>query len=621
MRQFTFLNGRRPQSDARPVKIPGLQPIRPPCTGPGPTVKPRIAAFLLIVTFGTPPGALSDNGTPATSWLRFCDSAPGVDPTRVREYLSIDGSRRFLSLADNPDLACANVELEAPVTQVRWFARISREKAAALGRGVILQGLEDAEGVRISEVIVSDSENAGKAALPLKTNLLSALNGRVYGVEGRARLTPTGTGLILECREGEHPAGVVLRNDRARLPSGVPLELMLTAQASEPFGIGYADGINHALAAPKRLGALRVSATADPQTFSLAAPADSIAATPDVAFTLQCPKQASSLTLSTLELSTAHAGPAPARSIWIWRPSEWRDNAEALLEELDVLDTPVVYVSVPLTSSASDHLSVANADALADFIARAAARNIRVWAVEGDPHAVLPEGQEHFLRRAKALDAYNAAQDEKRRLAGVQYDIEPYLLPEFALDQDAWLRAYVETIARLKAELEVPLEVAVPFWWAELSTGGAALLDQLAPHVDGVNVMNYRTDPVLLQQFAEPFLAWGTTSGVAVRIALEAGPIASEDRWHYRRDASGGLRKLTLAGEPVLVLLDSPQASPSGLALSLSHQSQLDGSQITFKGDLQKMQAVMADLEILWRAWPSFAGLALHEYRLADLPR
>ncbi|MEM8766136.1 MAG: hypothetical protein AAGE43_01730 [Pseudomonadota bacterium] len=582
-------------------------------------MKPCILPLLLIFCLCGATDARSDGSTNASSWLQFCESAPGAEPIRSREYLHIDGSRRVLSLAEQPDPACTNLELSVPADAVRWFGRVSRKKASAVGRGVILQGLvnEDGEGVRISEVIVSDATETEKAALPLKENLLTALNGRVYGVEERARLTMTGTGLTLECRAGEHPAGVVLRNDRSRLPR-VSLELVLTAETTAAFAVGYADGIGHRLEAPKPLGRVTTSGR---QTFALPASHNSATgdSVPDFAFTLQCPSAAGSLALANLEVTTDPGVRTPERSIWIWRPSEWLENADALLTELVTLGTPVVYVSVPLADSAPGALTVSHPEALAEFIRRAAERRIDVWAVEGDPHAVLPSGQTHFAERARALDAFNAGQPAAERLAGVQYDIEPYLLPEFALDQDAWLAAYVETIAGLKRELTMPLEVAVPFWWSGLTTGGGRLLDRLAPHVDGVNVMNYRTDPVLLQQFAEPFLAWGATEGVAVRIALEAGPIADEDRWHYRAAESGRLWLRKIGGEDVLVLLDRPRPSPTGLALSLSHQSQLVGSHITFKGDLTRMQGVMAELELIWSVWPSFAGLALHEYRLAEL--
>ena len=132
--------------------------------------------------------------------------------------------------------------------------------------------------------------------------------------------------------------------------------------------------------------------------------------------------------------------------------------------------------------------------------------------------------------------------------------------------------------------------------------------------------MNYRTDPTPLQQFAEPFLTWGVAHDVAVRIALEAGPIQDETRWHYRPSSEATMEStlwhLSLGDDHLLVLFSEPASVPDGTGYQFVRKSAYSGSRLTFKGDLSRMDQTMAELERLWSGWPSFAGLALHEYRL-----
>lgn len=591
-----------------------------------PFLRCSVPLYPLVILFGLiagPRAGLAAEG----AWIQLCSedtakvSTAGVIRSReafAREYLQIDGSRRWLELGERPDPDCASLRIPTSVDGVRWFGLIPEAKAARLPRGVILQGVEADERLRISEVVVTDPPVARRIPLPLEADLFSRLNPRAYGVEERAQASLSADSLQLNCAPGERPAGVVLRNDGARLPGGVEVSLAFDYSANATFGLGYADGAHHPLESPCRLGHLpdlpgenRITEAASLPLPDALDPVSEIGAPSLFALTLSCPDAGGSLTLSSPRLETRQADRQPARSIWIWRPSEWLESPERLLEELQALSTPVVYVSVPIAAD-----QVSQAAALARFIGTASERGIQVWAVEGDPHAVLPEGRLAFVQRALALVKFNANQPPDRRLSGVQYDIEPYLLADFALHTSDWLEAYVQTIAALDDALEVPLEVAVPFWWSSLELDERPLLDALAPHVQSLNVMNYRTDPDQLQQFAEPFLAWGVTNDVDVRIALEAGPIRDEERWHYRADQVGTLWHLQLGDEHLLMLFDAPITLQAGAGYRFVRQSLFQGSHLTFKGDLARMDRLMEELESLWSAWPSFAGLALHEYRL-----
>jgi hypothetical protein len=584
---------------------------------PFPHVRVLLPLGSLVGSLIAPAGLAAE-----AAWVQLCgpDAAqrPTVSAVHAREYLQIDGDRRRLELSDRPDPDCESLPIPTGLATVRWFGLIPEAKAMRLPRGVILQGLETDGRLQISEVVVTDPPATRRNPLPLRADLFGRLNPRAYGVEERAKANLAADSLQVNCNPGERPAGIVLRNDGARLPEAIDVSLTLDYAANATFGVGYADGADHPLDDPHLLGHLSDSPAADRITHGATFPLPSTGdrapqnfERSTFALTLMCPDTGGSLSLSSLQLGISETDQSPPRSIWIWRPAEWLERSELLLEELEALSTPVVYVSVPMERD-----QVAHPDALARFVGAASERGIRVWAVEGDPHAVLPQGQVTFVQRALALMRYNAGQPPGRRLSGVQYDIEPYLLADYALHTDAWLQAYVQTIAALDDVLQIPLEIAVPFWWSSVELDNRPLLRALAPHVQSLNVMNYRTDPEQLQQFAEPFLAWGVVHDVDVRIALEAGPIRDEQRWHYRADDEGTLWHLQLADEHLLLLLDAPAALEAGTGYRFVRQSQFPGNRLTFKDDRPRMDRLMVELESLWSAWPSFAGLALHEYRL-----
>ena len=553
-------------------------------------------------------------GLPAEEvWLELC-AAEGPPAIQQRQYLAADGSSRWLRISQRPTSGCTSRRLSIDGANVRWFGQIPEDKAEALSGGVVLQGLLNDDLAAVSEVEVERPTDGVRAPFPLASDLLARLHPTIYGVEERASLSLTDAALTLRCEVGERPAGLVLRNDGARLPAAVNARLALDYQAEAQFLVGYADGLDHPLAEPHLLGPLAMESSQS--TFPLPddlASQTSAAVDATFAVTLQCPQAGGVLRLDQLILMPGLRRQTPPRSIWIWRPSEWLTDADDLLTELQTLATPIAYISVPILNG-----RVTDPDRLSAFIQRANEQGIQIWAVEGDPHAVLPNGQADFLRRARALARYNDTQPAVARLHGVQYDIEPYLLPDFALNTDDWLEAYVETIALLDDALTVPLEIAVPFWWSSLSVNDRSLLDALAPHIQSLNVMNYRTEPDQLQQFAEPFLAWGAARGVDVRIALEAGPILDEQRWHYRpaRDAEAALWHLQLGDEHLLVLLDRPGVVPAAAGYQRMRTSTFHGDRLTFQDERVRMEQVMRFIEPLWSAWPSFAGLALHEYRL-----
>ena len=67
------------------------------------------------------------------------------------------------------------------------------------------------------------------------------------------------------------------------------------------------------------------------------------------------------------------------------------------------------------------------------FVRKAHAAGIAVTSVEGDPHMVLPKHRATTADRARAFADYNRASRPEERLRAMQFDVEPYLLPDAVL--------------------------------------------------------------------------------------------------------------------------------------------------------------------------------------------
>lgn len=295
---------------------------------------------------------------------------------------------------------------------------------------------------------------------------------------------------------------------------------------------------------------------------------------------------------------------------WLWEPEIWQNPPPGLWDQLEDAAIQRIYVSIPIDPDLN--LPV-NMNTLKAFISNAHANGIQVWAVEGDPHAILASERSKYVRRAKAYSAYNRLASPQEKLAGVQYDIEPYLLPGFELEPDSGYRAYIDTITQIKSHLEIPINIVLPFWITEVKIEEQFLLERLTI-TDELTVMDYRTNPDLIEKLAEPFLEWGNRHGKPIHVALEAGPLPHQAQAVYHPAKRGELWHVNLDGQHLLLLLKHPKVNPIGESFLLSHKKKLDSNRLTFDKDIRKLISLIPSLHQRLGKWASYQGLSLHQY-------
>jgi len=298
------------------------------------------------------------------------------------------------------------------------------------------------------------------------------------------------------------------------------------------------------------------------------------------------------------------------RSAWFWAPVLWQEQAEQLLALAQARQLERLFLTLPASAGL-----VQQPQQLSEFITRAHALGLQVWPVLGDPRHVLPTEHAALAEQVKAYLDYNAHAADEARLDGLQLDIEPHLLPGFALAQPQWREAWLATVQAVQQQLgtALPLDLVLPVWWGTHPAWGRALLDQLRGGGLSLTIMNYRTAIPALHAGAQPFLEWGQLRQIPVSMALEAGSVGpDEQRLHFIQADSGELLWLTLGEHRVLVLLDAPQRLAGSVAYRLQREDLALMGNLTFAGDMVRLESTAAELEMEWRSWSVYAGLAIH---------
>lgn len=558
---------------------------------------------------GIAAGLLGWPGDAHAAWLHACPATVTTQGTKATVYLDPEGGRWRVFLDENRTLApgCHSTELPVNAGDVVALKPLSKALAARPGDDLTITG-----GVKAGETTVNAIEAAGGAPtpprntiMPFGDNLLAAATLRTFGAEERARISRKGQGLVLQCDLGTGPAGLHLSGPWYLPEAQISLSVAGAGKGKGNFTMYVADQAHQAAGTGVLLGVLDSAALAGAATWKV--PRAGLDRQQWEAITISCPSHSAELRIDSVMLVT-HPGRPGSRATWVWSPDIWQTQPDRVFELVSKYAIKSLFVTVPVTDGA-----VAESALLSDFIRRASRLGVSVWAVDGDPHMLVPQEHAKAVARVRAYRAYNDAVDANVRLRGVQFDIEPYVLPEYESAPQQWDLRLAELARHLRMAAEsLEFELVVPFWWAEQK---ADLLQRLAPSVTGLTIMDYRTSPKEILRFAAPFLDWGVVHHKQVRIALEAGPVDAETHWHYTRAETGQLWILQVGAVSLAVLLNKPYRNRAGAAFRLADTRVHDGSATTFHRDPQRLLQVLPALETDLSAWASFAGIALHEIR------
>jgi len=303
--------------------------------------------------------------------------------------------------------------------------------------------------------------------------------------------------------------------------------------------------------------------------------------------------------------------PEPAevpRAGWAWNAESWREAPGELITCARSAGLDRLFIGVEMDDGA-----ILGADALARFISDSHEAGLDVWAVEGDPAMITMDGLAHAADRARALAAFNT-QNRNAPLTRIQYDIEPYLLPEYQAAPASAFSDWAAAIRILSAVHGARLDAVVPFWILE-APGGLDALADAAPVLASITVMSYRTNPEQIVRTSRPLLEWGERQGLPVVIALENGPVADEHIAVFHPAGDGELA-LASGATGASVIHDPDLSLQAPRRFAYSHSVLAPGSRVSFRGDVDALNAAVLGALPGLAAHTSFAGFALHGLEL-----
>jgi hypothetical protein len=302
------------------------------------------------------------------------------------------------------------------------------------------------------------------------------------------------------------------------------------------------------------------------------------------------------------------------RSGWVWLPEFWQwSPVEPQLDQLSHWGIQVVYVFIPL----SDDGEVANPIGLKRFIQAASKRQIQVYAVDGDPTAILPEHHSVYVKRTQAYVAYNRSVMADAKLSGVQYDFEPYSLPGFFLEPISFHQSHVSLLTSLRSVAQgLTIEIAVPAsYLLTPQTRGNYFLERVPGLIDTLVLMDYKTDLDTIVSQAEPFLTWGQSKRIPVKIALEAGELGDPQLQLFRRANSGTffLFNTSSNSQYLAVLTNEAVTIKNGTGYAFVRNIKGNSQSMTFYGQKDTLKSLIPVLENRLSKYASFSGVALHD--------
>ncbi|CEG23809.1 hypothetical protein BN1080_02815 [Planococcus massiliensis] len=219
----------------------------------------------------------------------------------------------------------------------------------------------------------------------------------------------------------------------------------------------------------------------------------------------------------------AHANeiPEPVHATWLWNPWMFVSDEAATLAFLETKQVNKVYVQIDRDISKELYRS---------FIKKAKAAGIDVYALDGAPAWAAPKGYTNQDRFLAWVADYQAEALEDSRFAGVHLDVEPYLYSGWNTNQAATVKSYqslLQRAANSTAELGLPLEADMPFWFDEITyknTYGKGLLaDWVIANTAGVTIMAYRDSAPMIIEIVKSEMATAQRLGKSIVVGVETG--------------------------------------------------------------------------------------------------
>ncbi|MEK8130855.1 copper amine oxidase N-terminal domain-containing protein [Paenibacillus filicis] len=178
------------------------------------------------------------------------------------------------------------------------------------------------------------------------------------------------------------------------------------------------------------------------------------------------------------------------RSTWIWDSKLIETDGDSILQ---------FAVNQKLTSIYLRYETYPGQDVYRKFIRRASGLGIKVEALAGKSDWIYDYNHIYIRQWIAAITQYNASADALERFQGFHFDIEPYTLDMWKINQTWVLERWMDTIRFIesevrKADRSMTMAFDIPFWINSCTVPGSnySFSAWLLEKADSVVIMAYR---------------------------------------------------------------------------------------------------------------------------------
>ncbi len=353
----------------------------------------------------------------------------------------------------------------------------------------------------------------------------------------------------------------------------------------------------------------------------------------DLAFTLH---KGSEIQASTKPQETEMQ---PAIGMWLWETTRLLDDEDAqarliqFCREQKITD---LFLQLPYQADKESGKWIVTWDKPAFRVLLAGLHDAGLicHALDGAPHFALSDRHDRVLATMASIVRYNRESSPEARFDAVRYDIEPYILPQFAgVQKQAIIRQYLVLLKDLKdmaSAAGLKIGADIPFWYdarsrffepvAEIQ--GRPLSEKILEIVDNIGIMDYRTkaygaDGTIAQAVNE--LRAAERLGKKVFVGLETVALPDETILDFQRGrGSSHIALQKIEGTRVRLVWhrgEDEGDSGEGPRLYQSHRIEVPATRITFHNlSRQDFNDVMQKTAREFSRYASFYGFAVHSY-------
>jgi hypothetical protein len=178
----------------------------------------------------------------------------------------------------------------------------------------------------------------------------------------------------------------------------------------------------------------------------------------------------------------------------------------------------------------------ANAETVASlrrFLKEAHKRKLRVDFLTGDPSWALDSSQAIGLAYTQAVIDFNRGGDRSERYDGIQYDVEPYALPEWRTQRETLEAGLLGLLDKSRALIKASgqkllLTAALPRWYG--AQDGRVAYKDVVDRLDEIDVMDYVTTSAHLTNDPAGMLKYASATHKKVWIGVETGELKETPR-------------------------------------------------------------------------------------------